>query len=244
MALPTHPIESWIEEFEKYPLENPIIGSVYGFKPEDYSILIGMVDKYVDAWELNVSCPNKEKGEESLMDTMTSKVDVIVKPLRSVTQKPIIVKLSPNEDYVSLAELVKDHVDYIGCGNTVGPGLVIDIYSRRPVLAGIKGGMSGPAIMPRNVAMVHEVYQVIKDTDVGIVAYGGIENWEDIIEYTIAGASVYGLGTCLLKEEFGQILGRSTNEIVKLTKDICGEVNKFLEQQNTTLDDLRGSLIL
>ncbi len=249
MALPTHPVESWIKEFENTPLEKPIIGSVYGFKSEDYSILIGMVDKYVDAWELNVSCPNKEKGEQSLRETMTNKVESIVKPLRSITDKPLIVKLSPNENYVTLTELVKDHVDYIGCGNTVGPGLVIDIYSRRPVLAGVYGGMSGPSIKPKNMKMVNDIYEVIKnsDSDVEIIAYGGIETWEDILEYAIAGASIFGLGTCLSKvisdKRTKTITGKTSEEIVKFSNNLWNDVQKHLKKRKTTLDKLVGSLI-
>jgi len=242
LALPTHPVESWIKEFEETKLEKPIIGSVYAFKPEDYVILIGMVDKYVDAWELNVSCPNKEEGEESLMDSMTSKVETIVKPLRGVTEKPLIVKLSPNEDYVTLAKLVKDYVDYIGCGNTIGPGLVIDIYSKRPVLAGVYGGLSGSAIKPLSVKMVNDVYQVVKDSDVGVVAYGGIESWEDIIEYALAGASIFGLGTSLLGVEDGVIRGKTTEEIVEFSCNIWEGVQRHLKGRRTTLDKLVGSV--
>lgn len=244
MALPTHPVESWIKEFEETKLEKPIIGSVYGFKPEDYAILIEMVDKYVDAWELNVSCPNKEEGEDSLMETMTSKVETIVKPLKRVTEKPLIVKLSPNEDYVSLARLVKDYVDCVGCGNTVGPGLVIDIYSRRPILAGIYGGMSGPAIKPKNMKMVNDIYQVVKDSEIEIIAYGGIESWEDVIEYAIAGASFFGLGTSLLKVENGFVKGKTTEEIVELSNQVWGGVQKYLKEGNTNLDKIIGSMVI
>lgn len=242
MALPTHPVESWIAEFKNTKIKKPIIGSVYGFATEDYGRLIEMVDKYVVAWELNVSCPNKEKGEESLMESMTQKVESIVKPLRQVTNKPIIVKLSPNEDYVTLAKIAKDYVDYIACGNTIGPGLVIDIYSRRPVLAGVFGGMSGAAIKPKSMKMVHDVYQVVKDSEVEIVAYGGIETWEDVIEYAIAGASIFGLGTSWLKTENGQMRERTSQEIVDLSKNIWSGVQGFLKEEGVELKELVGSL--
>jgi len=240
-ALPTPPVESCINEFEESKLEKPTIGSVYGFKAEDYAVLIGMVDKYVDAWELNVSCPNKEKGEESLMEFITSEVESIVKPLRNFTEKPIIAKLS-HEDYVTLAEIVKNHVDYIGCGNTIGPGLVIDIYSKKPVLGGIYGGMSGAAIKPLTVKMVNDVYKVVKKSGVEIIAYGGIENWGDIIEYALAGASIFGLGTeTFLKVVDGKAIQRNTDEVVKLSNDIWRGVQKHLKERRTTLDKLVGS---
>ena len=243
MALPTPPVESWIEEFKQIKLEKPIIGSVYGFKPEDYHVLIEMVDPYADAWELNVSCPNIQKGEKSIMEQMSSMVKPIVEPLRDITKKPIIVKLSPNEDYVAMAKIVKDHVDYIACGNTVGPGLVIDIYSKRPVLAGIYGGMSGPAIKPINVKMVSDVYEVVKDSNVKIIAYGGIETWEDIIEYAIAGASIFGLGTSLLKVlPDRKVVGKSIKETVEFTTKLWQGVQEYLKKENTNLNELTGSL--
>jgi len=245
MALPTHPIETWIEEFEKADLKLPIIGSAYGFCAEDYARIMKMADKYVIAWELNVSCPNKQKGEESLMESMTEKVKSIVRPLREVTTKPIIVKLSPNEDYATMASIVKDHVDYIACGNTVGPGLVIDIYSRKPVLAGVYGGMSGPAIKPKNVKMVNDIYDIVKDSGVEIIAYGGIDTWEDVIEYSIAGASLFGLGTRAFMKIMPDksVQGMTSEEVVEYTDDVWNGVQQFLIDNNTTLEELKGSLI-
>jgi dihydroorotate dehydrogenase (NAD+) catalytic subunit len=241
-ALPTHPVESWIEEFERTSLEKPVIGSVYGNKPEDYAVLISMVDKYVQAWELNVSCPNTQQGEQSVMAAMASKIESVVKPLRGVTTKPIIVKLSPNEDYVYMARIAAPYVDYIACGNTLGPGLVIDIYSGRPELAGNFGGMSGPAIRAKMMKMVYDVRQALRGTDVGIVAYGGIETWEHVIAAAMAGASIFGLGTCLAKVENDRVMGRTSKEIVKLSHGIWDGVQGFLKERDSSLDDLVGSL--
>jgi len=243
MALPTHPVESWQHELENSSLEKPIIGSVWGTKPEDYYNLMKMVDPYVNAWEINVSCPNKEKGEESLMESMTSKIKPIAELLRNATEDPIIVKLSPNEDYAALAEIVKNHADYICCGNTVGPGLVIDVYSKKPVLAGVYGGMSGPAMKPKIMKMVNDVYDVVKGSDVEIVASGGIQTGLDIIEYAIAGASIYEIGTCaFIDMSNGKARGRSTEEIANFTNDIWKGVQKFLEKEDATLDNMIGSL--
>jgi len=243
MGLPTHPVESWIEEFESTPLRKPIIGSVYGNKPEDYARLIGMFDKYVIAWQANISCPNKEKGEKSIREIMTSKSELIFAPLRDVTKKPVFAKLSPAEDYVGLAEILKEHVDGFVCGNTE-PGLVIDIYSRRPILAGIYGGMSGPATKPKKIKMVNDVYDVIKGSNLQIIASGGIESYEDVIEYAIAGASIFELGTCFAKTlHDGRVIGRTNQEIVNLTKRIWEGIQNFLIEQDITLDKLVGSLV-
>ncbi|MBR9691887.1 hypothetical protein GOV06_03805 [Candidatus Woesearchaeota archaeon] len=244
MALPTHPIESWVRELKNSELKMPIIGSVWGNKPEDYALLIEMLDPYVDAHQMNVSCPNKEAGEKSVMEFMTAQILAAVELAREATKKPLMVKLSPNENYVAIAELVKHHADHFVCGNTVGPGLVIDIYSRRPVLAGNYGGMSGPAMKPKIMKMVNDVYEVVKGTDVGIVASGGISRWEDIIEYSIAGASMFEVGTCAFIDlKGGTARGRKTEEIVKFTNDLWNGVQKFLKEENTTLDKLVGSMV-
>lgn len=245
MALPTHAVESWIDEFKSTPLNKPIIGSVYGYNPEDYSRLISMVDPYVSAWELNVSCPNKEKGECSVRESMTSQITEIVNAVQSSTQKSIIAKLSVNEDYKSIAEIVKNKVDYIACSNTVGPGLVIDIYSKHPVLAGIYGGLSGPAIKPLAVKMVHDVYSIVKENSVKIIAYGGINQWEDIIEYALAGASIFGLGTGLISIDHNQqVRAKTTDEIVTYSQEIWTQVKEFEEKHKMTLKNLTGQVIL
>jgi dihydroorotate dehydrogenase (NAD+) catalytic subunit len=248
MALPSHPIESWEDEFENTKLKMPIIASVYGNSPDDYARIIERLNRFdsIKAYEANVSCPNKMPGEKSLMESnkQTEKAEKITKASRDSTDKPLIVKLSPNEDYVLIAEAVKRDVDYITCGNTNGPGLVIDIYSRRPVLAGRTGGMSGPSIMPKNVKMTNDVYNAVKDSGVKIIGSGGIEKWQDIIQYAIAGASLYQLGTCFLKQtNDGRVLGMTNEEIVKKTKEIWKGVEKHCRERKVPLERLVGSLI-
>jgi len=246
MALPTHPIESWIEELENTELKTPIIGSVWGNKPRDYGLLIEKIDPYVVAHQVNISCPNKQAGEKSVMETMTMQtLESIVLVARAVTQKPLMVKLSPNEDYVAIAKLVAKYVDYFICGNTVGPGLVIDIDSRRPFLAGNYGGMSGPAMKPKIMKMVNDVYEVVKGSDVKIVASGGIQDSGDIIEYAIAGASMFEIGTCAFMKlnPDGTARGRTTEEIAELTNNIWHGVKGFLSKEKTTLDELIGSMV-
>ncbi|MBT5022218.1 hypothetical protein HOK51_05485 [Candidatus Woesearchaeota archaeon] len=236
-ALPTQSIDGWIREFENSKLEKPIIGSAYGECPEDYIAIIDVFNNYVDAWELNISCPNKEPGEESLMESIHNEALEFVRGVRETTTKPLIAKLSPNEDYKHITKLIANYVDYLGCGNTIGPGLAIDIHSRRSKLAGIYGGISGPAIKPLNLKMVNDVYNIVTqiNRDIEIIAYGGIETWEDIIEYCIAGASIFGIGTVLIN--------KTAENIVDYTKTLWTGVENYLIQQDTTLEKLKGSLI-
>ena len=243
MALPTHPIESWIEELREHRGIFPIIGSVWGKKPKDYLILAKMIEDYCVAIQLNNSCPNKEEGEQSLMESMTSQAEAIVAPLKDALSIPVWATLSPNEDYASMASVLKEYVDGIICGNTVGPGLVIDIYSGRPVLAGVYGGMSGPAMKPKAMKMVNDVYNIVKDSDVQVIASGGISKWEDVIEYTIAGASIFEIGTsAFIDLEDGIAVGRKSEGIAEFTRDIWEGVQDHLEKEGVTLDELVGSL--
>ena len=92
--------------------------------------------------------------------------------------------------------------------------------------------------------MVNDIYQVVKDSEIEIIAYGGIESWEDVIEYAIAGASFFGLGTSLLKVENGFVKGKTTEEIVELSNQVWGGVQKYLKEGNTNLDKIIGSMVI
>lgn len=227
-ALPTHDWESWENEFNdhwvKANLKTDIIGSVWGDTPEDYVDVIRKADSYVVAWQLNVSCPNFEPGEKSVSDAMGREVKKVVVPVRNATKKPVIVKLSPNGKYVEEAEAVSPYADYICCGNTVGPGLDIDIWSRRPVLAGQFGGLSGKAMMPLKLKMTYDVYTAVGDR-VGVWASGGIETWEDVAKYALAGAEVFEIGTVLMNktaEEVAEMPGKLWDDLHANYLDRCG----------------------
>ena len=238
-ALPTHSLESWKAELDAVDLQRPLICSVYGKKPYDYSHIVEEMDGYAVAWEVNVSCPNKEVGESSLQERMMlDDITYGVRAVREATRKPVIVKISPNENVKVITRIAADEgADYITCGNTLGPGLAIDIYSRRPILAGRFGGISGPALKPVALRVVNEVYTTLNDEghkNVGVIASGGISTWEDIIEFTMAGARHYQIGT--------ELMGKKTHEIASFSKRIWQDVLAFLVAQDTTLDELVGSL--
>lgn len=224
IGLSNYPLRYWEKEFKKYNLKIPIIGSVYKY----HRRIIETMDEYVIGWELNVSCPNKIRTEKSVRDSVTiDDIVRLVKMARNTTDKPIIAKLSPNSDYVEIAKAVDPYVDYIGCANTFGPGLKIDIHTGHKI---VEGGLSGPAYKPLVVKMVHEIR---KETNAGIVAYGGIEDWSDVIEYAIAGAEIFGLGTVFRN--------KNSEECVRITNQIWDGVINFLEESNTSLEEIIGS---
>jgi dihydroorotate dehydrogenase (NAD+) catalytic subunit len=146
----------------------------------------------VDALEMNVSCPNVEKGGTRLSsDPLTLKQ--VVESVRKVTKKFLIIKLSPNvKDITELALAAESGgADALSLINTF-VGLKIDVKSGKPWLANTTGGVSGPAIKPMALAMVYETARTVKIPVIGI---GGISSVEDALEFLIAGASAIQIGT-------------------------------------------------
>jgi len=161
--------------------------------PAEFVELAGRLDaiKEVGALELNISCPNLQK--ERLIAQDPKATYAAVKSVRSATQKTIITKLSPNVcDIAEIARAAEDAgTDAVALVNTF-VAMRIDINARRPMVAAITGGLSGPAIRPIAVRMVREAYRKIK---VPIIGIGGIMDISSALEFFIAGASVVQIGT-------------------------------------------------
>lgn len=146
----------------------------------------------INAFEINVSCPNvKEGGLEFGNDLIA--VGRITEKVRGVTKKPIIIKLSPNVSRISdFARVVKENGgNAVSAINTL-VGTSFDIFTRKPKIKNITGGLSGPAIKPVALAKVLEIR---RNTDIPIIGIGGIMNWKDAVEMMIVGASAFQIGT-------------------------------------------------
>ncbi|HDI45765.1 MAG TPA: dihydroorotate dehydrogenase [Candidatus Omnitrophica bacterium] len=179
-------------------LQIPIITSIAGFSIEEYAGIASHLDREenVAAIEINISCPNLERSkEENLLFAQDAYMSYgVVKAVRESTTKPIIVKLSPDvTDITAVAQAVVDAgADGITVANTY-PAMAVDIETRRPKLANIVGGLSGPAIKPLTLKKLWDVYNSVKT--VPIIASGGIMDYEDALEYIICGATFVALGT-------------------------------------------------
>lgn len=146
----------------------------------------------IAAYELNVSCPNVKKGgcqfgtDEALLRELVSSV-------RPGTKRPLIVKLAPQvTDIVRMAQVSVDAgADIVSLVNTF-PAMAIDAEKRQPILATVTGGLSGPAIKPIALRMVHAVRQAV---GVPLIGMGGIMTWKDAVEFMLAGASAIAVGT-------------------------------------------------
>jgi dihydroorotate dehydrogenase (NAD+) catalytic subunit len=189
-----------VDEFvrEKMPflrtLETRVIVNVAGRVGEEYAEIVERLDSVpdIDAYELNYSCPNvKEGGLSFSSDAQVA--ERVTRDVRRRTRRPVIAKLTPN--VTSIADIGKaveqGGADGISAINTL-LGMGIDIYSRRPRLSTLTGGLSGPAIKPVALA---KVYQLSKAVSVPIIGIGGIASAEDAIEFFMAGAHAVQIGT-------------------------------------------------
>jgi dihydroorotate dehydrogenase (NAD+) catalytic subunit len=171
-----------------------IIVNFFGDTQDEYVLAAERLNDVTEiaALEMNISCPNVEKGGMTF-GTDPKITEELVRKVRKVTSSPLIVKLSPNvTDIVVMAKAaVNGGADALSIINTL-LGMAIDIKTRCPMLANVTGGLSGPAIKPVALRMV---WQVAKAVDIPIIGIGGIMNAQDALEFIIAGASAVQVGT-------------------------------------------------
>jgi dihydroorotate dehydrogenase (NAD+) catalytic subunit len=171
----------------------PVIVNLAAERLDDFITAAAEIDAApnIAALELNVSCPNVENG--LLFGSVPESAAEVTRGVRAVTRRPLIVKLTPNAtDVVAVAEaVVAAGADAICMGNTY-LGMAIDLQHRRPALANVTGGLSGPAIKPLTL---HLVYRIAQAVDVPIIGAGGVVSAEDAVEYLMAGATAVQVGT-------------------------------------------------
>ena len=179
----------------------PVIANVSGFSVPEYAEVCRRLnaEPQVGWLEVNISCPNVHGGGMSFGTDPKAAAEV-TKAVRQVTTKPVIVKLSPNvTDIVSIARACEDAgADAVSLINTV-MSMRIDLKTRRPVLANLTGGLSGPAIFPLALRMVWQVYEAVK---IPIIGLGGVQSTEDVIEMMLAGATAVQVGAANLVDPF------------------------------------------
>ena len=172
----------------------PLICNIAASTYEEYVECTRILTKEdtIKAFEINVSCPNVREGGLQFGNDVKA-VGKITAVVRGATDKPVIIKLSPNVSYISdFAKVVKDEGgDAVSVINTL-VGTAFNIYTRKPKLFNVNGGLSGPAIKPIALAKVLEIEQSV---DIPIIGIGGISNWKDVIEFMIAGSTAIQLGT-------------------------------------------------
>ncbi|MBO7361143.1 MAG: dihydroorotate dehydrogenase [Clostridia bacterium] len=179
----------------------PVMANVSGFSVEEYKSVCARLEGLPGiGWiEVNVSCPNVHGGGMAFGTTPEGAASVAA-AVKEVTSLPVIMKLSPNvTDIVSVARACEDAgADGISLINTL-LGMRIDLKTRRPILANLFGGLSGPAVLPVALRMVWQVSHAVK---IPVVGMGGISSPEDVIEMMLAGASAVEVGAANLTDPF------------------------------------------
>ncbi len=178
-----------------------VIANISGFTVEEYVEVARMLNdvRNVGIVEVNISCPNVHGGGMAF-GTDASAAYTITKAVKEVCRKPVYVKLSPNvTNIVEIAKACeKAGADGLCLINTM-LGMRIDLRTKKPVIANVKGGYSGPGIYPVALRMVYEVYEAVS---IPIIGMGGIERCEDVIEMMLAGASAVQIGASNLVDPF------------------------------------------
>lgn len=209
--------------------ETPVFINVYGKTADEYGAMADRIDGLPDiaGLEVNISCPNVKAGGVAFGVDCRAAAEV-VSIVRKKTSKPLMVKLSPNvTDIAEIARGVEGAgADSVSLINTL-TGMAVDIHTRKPVLANITGGLSGPAIRPVALRMVWQVARAVKIPVIGI---GGIMTAEDALAFLVVGATAVQVGTANFVNP-------------RATLDIIEGIEAFLEREKLNdVRDLIGSI--
>ena len=217
-------IENELQFFKK--LDTVKIANLGGGTLDDYIKGVELLNNQpIDMIELNISCPNVKAGGMAF-GIKNEVAREVVRAVRAKTTLPLIVKLSPNaEDIVGMAKVCEEEgADGISLVNTF-KAMAIDINKKKPVFENIYAGLSGPAIKPIALRMVHEVCKAV---NIPVMGMGGITTWQDAIEFIMAGATCIQVGTA-----------NFINPRIGL--DIIEGIKKYMEEEGiNSLDEIRG----
>ena len=218
-------IDEFILEIKKLKEHNiPLIVSVFGDTNEIYlDVATKAENAGADAIEINISCPHAEVSSIGIDKDLTFN---IVKFLKEKLTVPLFVKLNPNVTNLKEIALAaeKGGADGVVAINTLA-AMKIDVNTRRPILSHGSGGLSGKAIHPIAVKKVYDLFKFLK---IPIIGCGGIDSWEDVIEFFLAGASAVQIGTALYK---------GIEIITEINKDL---IRYLKENEYTSIKDIKG----
>ena len=212
--------------------QTPVIANLYATSAADFAELgaILAAEEGVAALEVNISCPNVKEGGVLFGQDPSLAAQVVHAVKARAGKTPVIVKLSPNvTDITLIARAVEDAgADAISCINTL-TGMAVDLRSRKPLLANVVGGLSGPAIKP---VALRCVWQVCRTVSIPVIGIGGISSAQDVLEFILVGAHAVQIGT------MNFVRPDAAFHIAASLPRLCDELGI------TNLDDLRGSLRL
>jgi dihydroorotate dehydrogenase (NAD+) catalytic subunit len=227
MGLPNPGLDEMIAEFKIVKSRKvKLFGSIFASDIDEFKYLASKLTDYVDALELNLSCPTKiDVGLE--MGKIPWMVEEVTREVCNTSKVPIIVKLPPLVTLINdLALAAEDGGASAVTLTNTAKAMKIDVFSKKPILQGVYGGLSGKALKPISLACVFEAYKVLS---IPIIGCGGIYSWEDALEYILAGAKAIQIGSAIATEGLG------------IFKKICFGIKKYLKENSINkIDDLVG----
>jgi dihydroorotate dehydrogenase (NAD+) catalytic subunit len=227
MGLPNPGLDEMIAEFKIVKSRKvKLFGSIFASDIDEFKYLASKLTDYVDALELNLSCPTKiDVGLE--IGKIPWMVEEVTREVCNTSKVPIIVKLPPLVTLINdLALAAEDGGASAVTLTNTAKAMKIDVFSKKPILQGVYGGLSGKALKPISLACVFEAYKVLS---IPIIGCGGIYSWEDALEYILAGAKAIQIGSAIATEGLG------------IFKKICFGIKKYLKENSINkIDDLVG----
>ncbi len=213
------------------PLNVPIIASIFAETMYDFGTVARFISEAEpDIIEINISCPNIDDRYRLMFAADAYVAGQVTRLVKRNTDIPVLVKLSPNvTDIQRIAkEVVDAGADGITAINSVGPGIILDVETMRPILDHVTGGLSGPAIRPVAVRCVRDIRRAVGPT-VPIVATGGVTTGRDVVEMLLVGATAVGIGSAVAYRG------------MDVFRQVCDELRDYMIAHGyERLDNLRG----
>jgi len=230
-------VEGMVEEIraareQLTPLGVPVIASIFADTIYDFGSVARFISEAEpDLIEVNISCPNLDDRYQQMFAVDPYVSAQVTRRVKQNTDIPVLVKLSPNvTDIVKVARaVVEAGADGITAINTLGPGLILDVETCRPVLSHGTGGVSGPGIRP---IAVRCVYDICRAVDVPVVAVGGVTTGRDVVEMLLVGATAVGIGSAVYYRG------------IEVFQEVCEEVRCYMERHRYgRLEEFRGRAV-
>jgi len=210
----------------------PVIASIFADTIYDFGTVARFVSEAEpDLIEVNISCPNIDDRYQQMFAADSYVAAQVTRRVKQNTAVPVLVKLSPNvTDIVEVAQaVVEAGADGITAINSLGPGLILDVETGRPVLSHGTGGISGPGIRPIAVRCVRDLCRAV---DVPVVAVGGVTTGRDVVEMILVGATAVGIGSAVHYRG------------MEVFREVCGELRDYMERHGYgRLGEFRGRAV-
>ncbi|MDY6874639.1 MAG: dihydroorotate dehydrogenase [Chloroflexota bacterium] len=211
------------------PLGVPVIASIFAETIYDFGTVARFISEAEpDLIEVNISCPNIDDRYRLMFAADPYVASQVTRRVKQNTEIPVLVKLSPNvTDVVEIAQaVVEAGADGITAINSLGPGLILDVDTRHPVLSHETGGVSGPAIRPIAVRCVRDLCRAV---DVPVVAMGGVTTGRDVVEMLLVGATAVGIGSAIHYRG------------MEVFREVCGGLREYMERHGYGgIEECRG----